>query len=80
MPENQLNVPRINISRNLSTSKNFQNTAVRRTNVRSRTEFTQLVQQNNNVTPQDIGNMARRISIRDNQFKSPQDRFFDVFI
>ena len=78
MPESKINSVSVNILRNLNVSQNFQRVAVRRTNVRSRTTFQQLVSQNNAVTPQDKGNFARRISVRDNQFKNPQDRFFDA--
>ena len=80
MPAGQINKVSINMLRNLNISQNSQNKAVRITGVKSRSAFLQFVSQNNAITPQDIGNMARRISVRDNQFKSPQDRFLDMIV
>ena len=80
MPAGQINKVSINILRNLNISQNSQNKAVRITGVKSRSTFQQFVSQNNNITPQDIGNASRRVSVRDNQTKSPQDRFFDLVV
>ncbi len=78
MPAGQINSVKVNILRNLRIGIDTQNNAVRITGVKSRAEFRQTISQKNALTPQDIGNSARRISVRDNQFKNPQDRFFDA--
>lgn len=74
------NVASINAQRNLFISQNATVKAVRRTNVKSRVEFQSIVREITTLTPQDIGNMANRISIQANSGKSPQDRFFDMFV
>ena len=74
------NIAHINVQRNLSFNLNTQIKAVQRTNVHSRSSFQQLVNNKNDVTPQDLGNIARRMSVRDNQNKTPQDRFFDLVV
>lgn len=74
------NVARINAQRNVFVMRNSLVKAVRRTNVKSRVEFQSIIREMTSVTPQDIGNMASRVSIRANQNKTPQDRFFDMFI
>ena len=74
------NVARINAQRNLFISQNSIVKAVRRTNVKSRVAFQSIIREITSLTPQDIGNMAKRVSIRENQNKTPQDRFFDMFI
>jgi len=78
MPGGQINSVKVNLLRNLSIGINSQNNAVRISGARSRAEFRQTISQKNALTPQDIGNSARRISVSDNQIKNPQDRFFDV--
>ena len=80
MPAQTLdNVASINGQRNLFISQNSINKAVRRTNVKSRVVFQRIVREITTVTPQDLGNMANRISIQGNAGKTPQDRFFDFY-
>lgn len=74
------NIARINAQRNIFIIQNSIVKAVRRTNVKSRVAFNSIIREITSVTPQDIGNMASRISIRANQNKTPQDRFFDMFV
>ncbi len=78
MPAN-LNSANVNIQRNISFNQSFFKNAVRKTNIRSRDTFRQLRKQMLDLTPQDLGNVAKRSSIKENSFKSPQDRFVDMF-
>ena len=73
------NVATINAQRNIFIIQNAITKAVQRTNVKSRVVFQNIIREITTVTPQDLGNMADRISIRSNSAKTPQDRFFDMF-
>ena len=55
----------------------FQN-AIRKTNVRSRQQVTQMRSEELRLTPQNVGDFARRISISSQFSKSPQKRFIDL--
>lgn len=70
---------KINAIRNISVSQNYFKRAVRGTNVKSRTKFQQIIIDRNALTPEAIGNSAKRINIRANQTKTPQDRFIEIF-
>ncbi len=70
----------INIQRNLSFNQNFFKNAVRKTNVTSKQIFQQIRKEELNVSPQDLGSVARRGSIQSNNSKSPQQRFIDMFV
>ena len=70
----------VNIVRNLSFNQNYFRNAVRKTNVKSRVIFNQISRERSDLTPEDLGKFARRITIQDNQGKSPQDRFYDTFV
>ncbi|RKY85713.1 hypothetical protein DRQ09_06915 [candidate division KSB1 bacterium] len=71
---------KLDLTRNLNFSRNFQINAVRKTNVKTREEFHRIIAEKNTITPQDIGNVARRISIQSQRGKTIQERFFDMFI
>ncbi|KPK91154.1 hypothetical protein AMJ80_07585 [bacterium SM23_31] len=73
------NIAHVNVLRNISLLQGSFHNAVKRTNIPSRAVFHQIVKENNALTPQDIGRKARRISIQENQNKTPQDRFIDIF-
>jgi len=73
------NIVHINLLRNLTFNRNYIIAAFKRTNVDSRTAFQQVVRENNYLTPEDIGDSAKRIDIMANQTKTPQDRFVDTF-
>ena len=55
----------------------FQN-AFRKTNVRSRQQVVQMRSEELRLTPQNVGDFARRISISSQFSKSPQKRFIDL--
>ncbi|MFC1492865.1 hypothetical protein ACFL6O_02825 [candidate division KSB1 bacterium] len=78
MPAN-LKSATVNIQQNISFNQSFFKNAVRKTNIRSRATFRQLRKQMLDLTPQDLGNVAKRSSIKDNSSKSPQSRFIDMF-
>ena len=68
----------INVQRNLDFARNFQTTAVKKTNVRSRETFHALKAEKYTITPQDIGRYGRRISIEDKKGKTLQDKIVDL--
>jgi len=73
------NIAHVNVLRNISILQGSFYNAVKRTNIPSRAVFRQIIQENNTLTPQDIGIYARHISMNENRNKSPQDRFIDIF-
>lgn len=52
--------------------------AVRKSKVGSKQQVTQMRSEELRLTPQDVGNFARRISISSQFSKSPQKRFIDL--
>ncbi|MCP4726635.1 MAG: hypothetical protein GY863_16435 [bacterium] len=68
----------VNIQRNISFNQSYFKSAVRKTNIRSRDTFRQLRKMQLDLTPQDLGNVAKRSSIKENSGKSPQSRFIDM--
>ena len=76
MPEFNI---RLDLTRNLNFSRQFQIQAVRKTNIRSKNDFHQLVAEKNKITPQDIGNATNRLSMKHQRNKTLHDRFFETF-
>jgi len=74
------NIVHLNLLRNLTVNLNYITTALKRTNVNSRDAFQRIIKDRNNLSPQDIGDSAKRIAIDENQNKTPQDRFIDTFV
>ncbi|MFC1554013.1 hypothetical protein ACFL7D_05215 [candidate division KSB1 bacterium] len=75
----QTAVARVNVQRNISINQEYFTNAVKRTNVKSRKVFKQIVKEMNSLTPQQLGKMARRIDVASNQTKTAQDRFVEIF-
>jgi len=76
MPQTNI---KLDLHRNLNFTRNFQINAVRKTNVRSKLEFHQILAERNKVSPQDLGTVGKRVSLQAQRGKSVQQRFFDVF-
>jgi len=76
MPEYSV---KLDLYRNLNFSRNFQINAVRKTNIRTKDEFHKVIAEKNRVSPQDLGNVANRISIQNQKEKTLMDRFYDIF-
>lgn len=73
------NIANINALRNISVIRGTFYNAVKSTDIPSNAAFRQVIKEKNTLTPQDIGRNARHISIQENQNKTPQDRFIDIF-
>jgi len=70
----------VNTQRNISISQGYFKGAVQKTNIKSRLEFRNIAMEKSNLSTQDLGEFASRISIQANGSKSYQDRFFDSYI
>ncbi len=70
---------KFSLTNNLNFMRGFQTKAMKTGNVTSQEDRNRYQKQKMQLSPQNIGENARRISVEDNRSKTPQQRFFDFY-